>query len=463
MRRVNLGVQYYVIGFIILGALLLQPAVYADIDVQVQLNNVGFVSFDHFKAELYLNNHDAVVPDAMIFGILEILGEYFYWPNFTSEVNFQTMDIEEGEFYLTLLEFDFPDIEATMPFGPMLFWGAWYVDLDHYAYDVEEFWLDGPHKWTPTGTPTETPVVTPTSTATPDARVAGELYSEDNIVGKMRFVPRTGPDGFTQGSQEEEPCRHPYAEEQFTHILTRNIAVMETEVTRGMWVALKVSQPTLPDDPSWPEHSPSSAHPVQFVSWDHSILYANLLSLANGFTPCYYKDEEFTVPVDETNYTTVSCYCNLDSSGYRLPLEGEWEYFCRAGTKGAFSCNEPEYSTDNCIESCVPGTHPTLEQYCVYCANEQGTSAIPGTKLANPWNLKDVHGNVWEWCWDYYAQEYPSGTVTDYTGSPDLGNRVVRGGGWLYPARDCRSAWRYPQSHYYQSPILGFRLVRTIH
>ena len=65
-----------------------------------------------------------------------------------------------------------------------------------------------------------------------------------------------------------------------------------------------------------------------------------------------------------------------------------------AGTTTPFSCNETNYNGSNC-NSCTSGTHPTLEQYCVYCANDPGTTVVAGSKLSNPWGLKDVHGNVW--------------------------------------------------------------------
>lgn len=187
---------------------------------------------------------------------------------------------------------------------------------------------------------------------------------------------------------------------------------------------------------------------------------ANLLSWQNGFTLCYYKDAQYTNPVTFLNYTTERIYCNFNADGYRLPTEGEWEYFARANTSGPFSCDEPYYNTGNCID-CTLGTHPTLEQYCVYCANNPGKTEVVGSKLSNPWNLKDVYGNVHERCWDY-AASYPTGTVTDYIGPSSGSNRIIRGGSWRKVARSCRSANRYGDSPSYAGNDLGFRLVRTV-
>gem|GEM_PF-3189452 len=454
----------------------------AAIDVEMILNDGGFVSFDHFKAELYLNNHDAVVPDAWIFGILEIYGEFYYWPDFGTEVNFRTLLIFEGEAHLTFLEFDFPEIDDVIPFGPMNFWGAWYVDLDHYGYDVKEFWLDDDHKWTPTPTvtpvpptftltptPTRTPIFTPTPTmthtapptSTPGEYEPGDLYSVDNIAGNMRYVPATGPGGFLQGSPSDEPCRDSDEGPQFTHVLTRTIAVMETEITRQMWADLKAVQPTLPADPSHTPSSPTMAHPVQLNTWYESVLFANLLSVQNGYTRCYYTDSGFTTPIDSSNYTVGPFYCDFDSDGYRLASEGEWEYFTRAGTTDPFSCEETNYTTGNC-GTCTAGTHPTLEQYCVYCANDPGMCAVAGSKLSNPWNLKDVHGNVMEWCWDRWASTYPGSDETDYTG-PDTGSdRVIRDGSWDIGALLCRSAGRGYLTPGFRFFPLGFRLARSV-
>ncbi len=172
----------------------------------------------------------------------------------------------------------------------------------------------------------------------------GDLASTDPIVGNMRYVPGGT---FTQGSPSGEACRDSN-ETQFTHTLTRNLGVMETEVTRQMWASLRAVQGTLPADPSNTTYSPTMSHPVQQNTWYEAVLFANLLSVQNGYTRCYYTDGVFTNPITSSNYTTGPFYCNFRANGYRLPSEGEWEYFCRAGTTGPFSCNETNYTSGNC-------------------------------------------------------------------------------------------------------------------
>ncbi len=180
----------------------------------------------------------------------------------------------------------------------------------------------------------------------------------------------------------------------------------------------------------------------------------------NGFTRCYYTDAGFTTPVEASNYTAGPFYCHFAANGYRLPTEGEWEYVCRAETIGAFSCNETNYSSGSC-SSCTSGTHPILGQYCVFCENFPGTAEPLGEKFSNPWNLKDIHGNVWEWCWDWYGT-YLGTTQVDYSGLPSGFYRTLHGGGWNIDARYCRSANRGIYAPGSRQAYLGFRLVRTI-
>jgi len=292
----------------------------------------------------------------------------------------------------------------------------------------------------------------------------GDLFSIDPIVGNLRYVPAGS---FTQGSLPSEPCRTE-DETQFEHTLTRNLAVMETEVTRQMWADLKAAQPSLPADPTNETYGAGMDHPVNSTIWFEAVLFANLLSQEAGLTPCYYKDASFNTLVDSTNYTTGDFFCDFDADGYRLPFEGEWEFFCRAGTSSVFWVDEPNYNAGTCgDESCTEGTLPSLEAVAWFCANRyapegNGTTKPAGLKPANPWGLRDIYGNILEFCWDYYSEAYPDGSTTDYTGPSNGSNRAVRSSSFGYDAANCRSAERRSLTPGVRYNVTGTRLVRTI-
>jgi formylglycine-generating enzyme required for sulfatase activity len=107
---------------------------------------------------------------------------------------------------------------------------------------------------------------------------------------------------------------------------------------------------------------------------------------------------------------------------------------------------------------------PVLEQFEWFCANSGETAHPVGTKAANPWGLKDVHGNVREWCWDWMT-DYSSAEKTDYRG-PSIGEfRSIRGGafGQNLDVRNMRSASRNQSRPGLSWGAVGFRLVRSLH
>ncbi|MDR1786285.1 MAG: formylglycine-generating enzyme family protein [Spirochaetaceae bacterium] len=170
--------------------------------------------------------------------------------------------------------------------------------------------------------------------------------------------------------------------------------------------------------------------PVESVSWYDAVEYCNARSRKEGLTPAY--------GINGDNVTW-----NRNANGYRLPTEAEWEYACRVGTTTPFSTGnnittrQANYREDRLRETTPAGSFP-----------------------ANPWGLYDMHGNVWEWCWDWYGG-YPTSAQTNPTGAASGSDRVLRGGSWYHYAQSLRSAYRSHGSPSDRYNFLGFRLVRN--
>lgn len=286
---------------------------------------------------------------------------------------------------------------------------------------------------------------------------AGDLYTVDSIVENLRYIPAGT---YFQGVRSYEPGQFWDETPRFRHTLTKNLVVMETEVTRQMWKNLRALQSSLPADPTVQDFGAGMSHPVQNISWYEAVLFANLLSVQQGLTRVYYLDGTFTVPLNYGNYRTGEIHADWNANGYRLPTEGEWEYFARAGTITPFSVNEPGYFhwTQG---SCNAEVLPVLEGVAWYCANAGNATHPVGSKAANSWGLKDVHGNVQEFCWDWYSY-YTGETWTDYRGPSSGSYRTLRGGSYDTLPFLLRSATRnyLPPGFYFSTT--GFRLVRSL-
>ena len=128
------------------------------------------------------------------------------------------------------------------------------------------------------------------------------------------------------------------------------------------------------------------------------------------------------------------------TGGYRLPTEAEWEYACRAGTSTAFSYGDSITKSDANI-------------------NGDNIKAM-GSYSPNAFGLYDMHGNVWEWCEDWYGP-YPNGKVNDPLGTANGTHRILRGGSFFYGVSEARSSNRATDSPANRSGNAGFRLART--
>ena len=201
------------------------------------------------------------------------------------------------------------------------------------------------------------------------------------------------------GSLECEPGRCP---DEIPHevSISDGFWMLETEVTQEMWKSVMGNVPSV---------FHGVRLPVEQVGWVDCVEFCRKLS------------EKLGVPV-------------------ALPTEAQWEYACRAGSAGPFAGN--------------------LEEMAWFGTNSENRTHSVGMKKPNAWGLYDMHGNVWEWCLDWYAEDaYADGPSID-PHAPKRGvNRVYRGGGWYGGERFCRSAYRNYYAPNFRSYGLGFRII----
>ena len=226
--------------------------------------------------------------------------------------------------------------------------------------------------------------------------------------GDRKVIPVKGVDyafrwcpagKFTMGSPTSELGRFDN-EKQHQVTLTKGFWMLETQVTQEMWQSVMGENPSSFED--------SKKLPVEMVSWNDCQEYIEKLNSLK-VAPAGYK--------------------------FSLPTEAQWEYACRAGTTTAL--NNGKNLTGAEWETVCPN----LSEVGWYGRNSGSKTHEVGLKKANAWGLCDMHGNVWEWCLDWYG-DYPGGSVTDPTGPTTGSSRVLRGGSWGSSAWYCRSASR---------------------
>jgi formylglycine-generating enzyme required for sulfatase activity/serine/threonine protein kinase len=207
------------------------------------------------------------------------------------------------------------------------------------------------------------------------------------------------PGGFTMGSPISEADREE-DEDQVQVKISRGFWLAQTECTQAQWRAVMGTDPS---------SFKGDSLPVEQVSWDDA--------------------QEFMGKLNGKNVLPAGW-------NWSLPSEAQWEYACRAGTATLYAGE--------------------LDRMGWHGENAGGTTHAAGTKEANTWGLQDMHGNVWEWCNDWYADKLPGDT--DPNGALTGSLRVDRGGSWNYLGRQyCRSAYRSRDDPGIRNGSIGFR------
>lgn len=228
---------------------------------------------------------------------------------------------------------------------------------------------------------------------------------------------------FEMGDDKGDPDERP------AHKVQVSACYMDThEVTQKSYETLMQQNPSKSKGPD---------KPVEQVDWYHAVLFCNMRSLKEGLKPCY---------------DSKTLACDYNANGYRLPTEAEWEYACRAGTRESYSFGNDAAKLKACAW---------------FKANAGQTSHPVGQKSPNAWGLYDMHGNVAEWCQDFYSETFYSKSPGKDPRGPAGGDKcVLRGGSWRTSEDGCRSAARNSETLRFAdacfgSDAFGFRCVKT--
>ena len=194
--------------------------------------------------------------------------------------------------------------------------------------------------------------------------------------------------------------------------LTHDYWLCKYEVTQGDFLGLMGKNPS--------HFTGDTNRPVEKLNWFEAVAYCRELTrreVAAGHLPPGYE--------------------------YRLPSEAEWEYACEASCTNLFSFGDSASNAD---------------QYAWTMENSEGSSHPVGQKRPNAWGLFDMHGNVWEWCSDWFAP-YPATALTNPSGPPTSKFKVFRGGGWNQAIEFARSRNRFMMAPSNGIHFVGFRVA----
>ena len=256
---------------------------------------------------------------------------------------------------------------------------------------------------------------------------------------------------FFMGSPEAEAGRSSN-EPLHRREIGRRIAIATKEVTREQWrVFSRSTEVWRADQDQFKPYIRSDDSPMIAMTWYEAAHYCNWLSEQEDIPKdqwCYEKNEK-----EEYGPSMKARQNFLDLTGYRLPTEAEWEYACRAG---AGSGTSRYYGVSEVL----------LPRYAWYQVNGETQTHPVASLKPNDFGLFDMHGNVWEWCYDAYVEK-PASIGEAVADSPLVDSvdptvrRVLRGGSFSYRPSNVRSANRYTRQPGFRSSGNGFRAART--
>jgi formylglycine-generating enzyme required for sulfatase activity len=253
---------------------------------------------------------------------------------------------------------------------------------------------------------------------------------------KLKLIPAGE---FLMGAADDEPEAQSDEKPQHKVRITRPFYLGVFEVTQKEYKTIIGTNPShfsaTGGGQATVARMNTDGFPVENVSWLDATAFCNKLSEREGLKPCYW----------------VSGEPSVDGTGYRMPTEAEWEYACRAGTITPFAFGTTITPNDANFNG-----NATYNGSAV--GGNLGRTTVVGSNRPNAFGLHDMHGNVWEWCQDWYVESL---TATAPLNSVQSAGRVIRGGGWSGSPQWCRSADRSGRAPGLRNYSLGFRVARV--
>ena len=310
----------------------------------------------------------------------------------------------------------------------------------------------------------------------------GDGSANNGAVPKIEMVKIQGG-SFMMGTPKTEPNRENYRGDETQHPVTvSSFYIGKYPVTQKEFEAVMGFNPST---------FIGSDLPVEKVNWYDALEFCNRLSKMEGLALVYKITD---VKRDGNHITSATVTVDWNKKGYRLPTEAEWEHACRGdypnkaketqtkpfaigdGTKMVYGmanfkarypydvsrCREGN-NTDNIMEDLVKGKSCSAQYEDLHKTGLGKTTAV-GSYKANNYGLYDMHGNVWEWCWDFYGWYgfYSPVAKVNPKGAESGLQRVVRGGAWTDVGQDLRSGNRSHATPFKRFHDIGFRVVRTL-
>ena len=263
------------------------------------------------------------------------------------------------------------------------------------------------------------------------------VFSVKNVSFTMKYVDGSR---FQMGATYEQSSEAFDNEKPEHYVTLSSYYIGETEVTQGLWKAVMGSNPS--------DFKKGDDYPVECITWYDAVMFCNKLSEATNRDKVYtITDIQYGEKEQKNSIVKATVTADSSKNGFCLPTEAQWEYAARGGIKN----HGYKYSGMDIIE--------WVAWYDQEWYGKGSTNPV-AHHMANELGIRDMSGNVWEWCYDWYKKDYYNESPSNNPQGPLSGTaRILRGGSWNSGDYQCRVSFRYRNGPAYMYHNTGMRLA----